>query len=202
MKIFCIGRNFGKHALEMGAEIPTEPVFFMKPDNALFKSGKFYYPKFTSNLHYECEMVVRINRVGKNIEERFAHKYYDQVSLGIDFTARDLQKKCKEKGLPWEVAKAWETSAPISKQWLSTEEVDVNNCSFELLKNGELVQKGEATDMLFSVDKLIAYLSQYHTLKIGDLIFTGTPEGVGPVEIGDELKGSLNGKEMFMLKIH
>jgi acylpyruvate hydrolase len=197
MKIFCIGRNYSNHAKEMNAPVPKAPVFFMKPDNAITKMRNFYYPKFTSNLHYECELVIKINRVGKNIAEKFAHKYYDEFSLGIDFTARDLQQECKDAGLPWEVAKAWETSAPMSKKWISTSDIDPNTCSFELSKNGQQVQAGKATDMLFSVDKLIAYLSQYHTLKIGDLIFTGTPEGVGPVVIGDELVGKIEGREMF-----
>lgn len=197
MKIFCIGRNYADHAKEMKAEVPSEPVFFMKPDNAICKTRNIYYPKFTSNLHFECEMVVRLNRVGKNIDAKFAHKYYNEVSLGIDFTARDLQKQCKDKGLPWEIAKAWENSAPMSKKWISTDELDVNACAFELVKNGEIVQKGNTKDMLFSVDQIIAYLSQFHTLKIGDLIFTGTPEGVGPVNIGDKLEGTLNGSQMF-----
>ncbi|MFT5581626.1 MAG: acylpyruvate hydrolase [Psychromonas sp.] len=201
MKIFCIGRNYAEHAAEMKAEVPTAPIFFMKPDTALSKENYFYYPKFTNDLHYECEIVVKIGRTGKNIEEKFAQNYIDSYSLGIDFTARDLQQKCKEKGLPWEIAKAWENSAPISKKWLSTKEFKHDNIDFSLVLNQEQVQKGNSSQMLFSIPKVISYLSQFNTLKIGDLIFTGTPSGVGPVKIGDELKGYVGTQEMFALKI-
>lgn len=201
MKIFCIGRNYADHAKEMNASIPSEPVFFMKPDTALTKEKDFYYPSFTKDLHYECEIVIRIDKVGKNISPEFASKYYSQFSLGIDFTARDLQKNCKDKGLPWEIAKAWENSAPISDLWLNVKDYDLSNLHFDLTQNGNLVQKGNSKDMLFDVNQVIAYLSKFNTLKVGDLIYTGTPEGVGPVKIGDELVGSIENKEMFRLAI-
>lgn len=201
MKIFCIGRNYSDHAKEMKAEVPSAPIFFMKPDTALLKESDFYMPKFTSDLHYECEIVVRINRVGKNISENFAHKYYSEIGLGIDFTARDLQQECKQKGLPWEIAKSWENSAPIGNFWFDIKDLNMENIQFHLEKNGILVQKGSSSDMLFSIDKIIAYLSQFNTLKVGDLIYTGTPAGVGPVEVGDELVGFLENKEMYRLKI-
>lgn len=202
MKIICIGRNYADHAKEMKADVPTEPVFFMKPDTALLKDGMdFYFPDFTKDLHYECELVVRIEKVGKNIAEKFASKYYSQVTLGIDFTARDLQQKCKEKGLPWEIAKSWEQSAPLSNEFINVSDLDLNNIQFELKKNGEVVQVGHTSDMLFSIDKIIAYISRFMTLKTGDLIYTGTPAGVGPVQIGDMLEGFLNGKKMFEFNV-
>lgn len=198
MKIICIGRNYADHAKEMKAEVPIEPVFFMKPDTALFKDGSdFYYPEFTKDLHYECELVVKIDKVGKNIQEKFAHKYYSQVTLGIDFTARDLQTKCKEKGLPWEIGKAFDSSAPISSRMIESSTLHLDNLQFELRKNEKTVQVGHTKDMIFNIDKIIAYVSQYTTLKTGDLIFTGTPSGVGPVQIGDKLEGFLNGEKMF-----
>lgn len=201
MKIFCIGRNYADHAKEMKAEVPTEPVFFMKPDTALLRGSEFYLPNFTQDLHYECELVVRIQKAGKNIQPEFAHKYYSEISLGIDFTARDLQQKCKEKGLPWEIAKSWENSAPISDLWISTQNLDLNAIAFSMAKNGETVQTGNTKDMLFTIDQIIAYLSQFNTLKVGDLIYTGTPAGVGPVVIGDKLEGELMGQKMFGLTI-
>jgi 2-keto-4-pentenoate hydratase/2-oxohepta-3-ene-1,7-dioic acid hydratase in catechol pathway len=186
----------------MKADVPKEPVFFMKPDTALLKDGMdFYFPDFTKDLHYECELVVRVEKVGKNIAEKFASKYYSQVTLGIDFTARDLQQKCKEKGLPWEIAKSWEQSAPLSNEFINVSELDLTNIQFELKKNGEVVQVGHTSDMLFSIDKIIAYISRFMTLKTGDLIFTGTPAGVGPVQIGDMLEGFLNGKKMFEFNV-
>lgn len=202
MKIICIGRNYAEHAKEMNAPLPASPVFFMKPDTALLKNGSdFYYPEFTSDLHYECELVVRIEKAGKHISAQFAHKYYTHVSLGIDFTARDLQQECKEKGLPWEISKSFEHSAPISEKWISKGDLDLSNCSFHLRKNGEIVQTGNTSDMIFSIDSVIAYVSQFMTLKTGDLIFTGTPSGVGPVKIGDQLTGVLNGQDMFTFDI-
>jgi len=201
MKIFCIGRNYSDHVKEMKSEVPSSPIFFMKPDTALLKESEFYIPKFTNDLHYECEIVVRIDRVGKNIAENFAHKYYGEIGLGIDFTARDLQQECKQKGLPWEIAKSWENSAPIGNLWLKKTDLDLKKIQFHLNKNGETVQKGSSSDMLFSIDKIISYLSQFHTLKVGDLIYTGTPAGVGPVTVGDELIGYLENKEAFRLKI-
>ncbi|MDG2463994.1 MAG: fumarylacetoacetate hydrolase family protein [Crocinitomicaceae bacterium] len=201
MKIFCIGRNYREHAKEMNAEVPQNPLFFMKPDTSVLKGNDFYFPNFTKNLHYECELVVRISRVGKNIQEEFAHKYYTEIGLGIDFTARDLQSECKKNGWPWELAKSWENSAPVGHTWINKSELNLENISFELDLNGKTVQKGNSKDMIFKIDRLIAHLSQYNTLKVGDLIFTGTPGGVGPVQIGDTLVGRLEGKEMFALNI-
>ncbi|WP_343785715.1 fumarylacetoacetate hydrolase family protein [Wandonia haliotis] len=202
MKIICIGRNYSDHAKEMNAPLPSKPVFFMKPDTALLpKRNPFYYPDFTKDLHHELELVVRIARLGKNISEKYAHEYYNEVGLGIDFTARDLQQECKEKGLPWEIAKSFEHSAPLSERFVPIQELDLDTTSFELLKNGVAVQSGHVKDMIFSIDKLIAYVSQFMTLKIGDLLFTGTPAGVGPVQIGDHLEGFLNGEKLLDLKI-
>ncbi len=202
MKIICIGRNYADHAKEMNAEVPTVPVFFMKPDTAILKNGQdFYYPDFTTDLHYECELVYRINKTGKNIQAKFAHKYYSEMTLGIDFTARDLQQECKAKGLPWEIAKSFENSAPISDLSQQTESINPKEISFELRKNGEVVQHGHSKDMIFSIDEIIAYISRFMTLKTGDLIYTGTPQGVGPVAIGDVLEGSLNGQKMFRFAV-
>jgi len=201
MKIICIGRNYAKHAKELGNAVPTEPVFFMKPDTALLKEGDFYHPDFSKDIHHEIEIVVRINKVGKNIDEKFAHKYYSEISLGIDFTARDLQEKCKEKGLPWEKAKAFDNSAPIANTWLNVSNLKLENLNFKLLKNGSDVQIGNTGDMIFSIDKLISYVSKFVTLKVGDLIFTGTPEGVGKVAIGDHLEGFIEDKKLLDLNI-
>ncbi|MGV3632175.1 MAG: fumarylacetoacetate hydrolase family protein [Bacteroidota bacterium] len=198
MKIICIGRNYSDHAKEMNAPTPSKPVFFLKPDVALLtKNSPFYYPDFTQDLHYECELVVRINRMGKNIGEQFAHKYYDEIGLGIDFTARDLQQQCKEQGLPWEIGKAFEHSAPLSERFIPKGELDLSNISFSLQKNAVEVQHGNSSDMIFNIDQIIAYVSQFFTLKTGDLIFTGTPAGVGPVSVGDQLKGYINGTLLF-----
>lgn len=202
MKIICIGRNYANHAKEMNSPIPEVPMFFMKPDTALLpKKNPFFYPEFTKDLHYECEIVVRIKKLGKNIAEKYAHEYYDEIGLGIDFTARDLQQKCKEKGHPWEIAKSFEHSAPLSEKFLDKEKLSMGDLNFYLYKNDELVQHGNTKDMIFTIDKLIAYVSQFMTLKIGDLLFTGTPEGVGPVQIGDTLKGRIEETDMFTLKI-
>jgi acylpyruvate hydrolase len=202
MKIICIGRNYAEHAKEMKAELPTEPVFFLKPDTSILREGNpFFYPSFTKDLHYECELVIRIIKVGKNITPRFAPNYYSEVSLGIDFTARDLQQNCKEKGLPWEIAKAFESSAPISKTFIPLEELDWKNLSFTLLKNGQQVQLGRVKDMIFSIDEIITYVSKFMTLKTGDLIYTGTPSGVGPVRIGDKLEGFIEDRKMFEFAI-
>ena len=189
MKIICIGRNYAEHAKEMKSEVPTEPVFFMKPDTALLKDGEpFYYPDFTKDLHHEIEIVIKINKVGKHIEEQFAHKYYDEIGLGIDFTARDLQAQCKAKGLPWEKAKSFDASAPLGKFVSKSSLGNLDDIAFELKINGASRQVGNTKDLLFSFDKVIAYVSKFVTLKVGDLIYTGTPEGVGPVAIGDKLK--------------
>ncbi|MFO0355565.1 MAG: fumarylacetoacetate hydrolase family protein [Sphingobacteriaceae bacterium] len=200
MKIICIGRNYAEHAKEMKADLPTEPVFFMKPDTALLKDEDFYFPEFTKDLHHEIELVIKISKAGKHIEEQFAHKYYEEIGLGIDFTARNIQAKCKEKGLPWEKAKAFDNSAPIGK-FVNKSTLDLNNLQFELKINGNSKQVGHVKDMIFSFDKIISYVSQFISLKVGDLIFTGTPEGVGPVKINDKLEGYLNGDSFLNLNI-
>lgn len=202
MKIICIGRNYANHAKEMNSAVPEVPMFFMKPDTALLpKKNPFFYPNFTEDLHFECELVIKITRLGKNISEKYAHEYYDHVGIGIDFTARDLQKICKEKGHPWEIAKAFEHSAPLGNKFIPLEGLDISNINFRLEKNGVIVQKGNSSDMIFSFDQLISYVSRFMTLKIGDLIFTGTPEGVGPVKIGDRLKGFIEDEQLLDLKI-
>lgn len=201
MKIICIGRNYADHAKELGNKVPGKPVFFMKQDTSLLMKNKpFYYPEFSKEIHYETELVIRINRLGKHIEKRFAHRYYDEIGLGIDFTARDLQNECKSKGLPWEVAKAFEQSAPLSDEFIPKADLP-ENINFSLDINGKTVQKGNSKNMIFSIDDLISYLSQFFTLKIGDLIFTGTPEGVGEIKIGDRLQGRLEGKLMFDFEV-
>lgn len=202
MKIICIGRNYAEHAKEMNSSLPTKPIFFLKPDTALFKDNNpFYIPDFTSEMHYECELVVRINKVGKNIQEKFAQKYYDEIGLGLDFTARDLQQNCKEKGLPWEIAKGFDNSALISNKFIKIDHDKINDLNFKLDLNGQTVQEGNPNQMIFTIDQIIAYISQFITLKTGDLIFTGTPSGVGSISIGDELKGFIKGKEFFNLEI-
>ncbi|MDQ3047315.1 MAG: fumarylacetoacetate hydrolase family protein [Bacteroidota bacterium] len=188
MKIICIGRNYAEHAKEMKAAVPTEPVFFLKPDTALIKDDQaFFYPDFSKDIHHEVEIVLKISKPGKNIEEKFASKYYDEIGIGIDFTARDLQAQCKEKGLPWEKAKAFDGSAPVGRFIDKKKISDLNAINFKLELNGNLVQKGNTSDLLFSFDSVIAYVSRFFTLKTGDLIYTGTPEGVGPVKPGDRL---------------
>lgn len=202
MKIICIGRNYADHAKEMNAPLPEAPVFFMKPDTAMLPAGNpFYIPDFTNDLHYECELVVKIKKAGKHIPENFAGDYYDEIGLGIDFTARDLQTACKEKGLPWEIGKAFDNSAPIGTHFLPKTALNLADLTFTLRKNGELVQTGHTTDMIFSIDKLIAYVSQFITLKTGDLLFTGTPAGVGPVAIGDRLEGFIAEEKLLDLQI-
>ncbi|MCW3076299.1 MAG: 2-hydroxyhepta-2,4-diene,7-dioate isomerase [Bacteroidetes bacterium] len=200
MKIICIGRNYAEHAKEMKADLPTEPVFFMKPDTALLKEEDFYIPDFTKDLHHEIELVLKICKAGKHIEEQFAGKYYDEIGIGIDFTARDIQTKCKEKGLPWEKAKAFDNSAPIGK-FIRKENIDLNNIGFELTVNGQSRQRGNSKDLIFSFDKVISYVSRFVTLKTGDLIYTGTPDGVGQVQIGDKLEGFLNNEKLLTLTI-
>ena len=192
MKIICIGRNYAEHAKELNNPLPTSPLFFMKPDVALLTDSKFYYPNFTKDLHFECEIVVKIDKAGKNILEEFAHKYYSKITLGIDFTARDLQAKCKNEGLPWEIAKSFDNSAPISTKWLNLSDLDFEQTTFNFYQNDNLVQHGKSSDMIFNINQIIAYVSKFVTLKTGDLIFTGTPSGVGPVAIGDHLRGELN----------
>ena len=202
MKIICIGRNYAEHAKEMNSTLPTKPIFFLKPDTALFKDNNpFYIPDFTSEMHYECELVVRINKVGKNIQEKFAQKYYDEIGLGLDFTARDLQQNCKEKGFPWEIAKGFDNSALISNKFIKIDHNKINDLNFKLELNRQTVQEGNPNQMIFTIDQIIAYVSQFITLKTGDLIFTGTPSGVGSISIGDELKGFIKGEEFFNLEI-
>jgi 2-keto-4-pentenoate hydratase/2-oxohepta-3-ene-1,7-dioic acid hydratase in catechol pathway len=201
MKIICIGRNYADHAKELNNDIPAEPVIFLKPDTALLpKKNPFFIPDFTNDLHHELELVVRINRIGKSIEERFASRYYTQVTVGIDFTARDVQKACKENGLPWEKAKAFDGSAAIG-EWVDLGDRDIQNLNLELKKNGQTVQLGNTRDMLFGVNRLIEEVSKYFTLKIGDMIFTGTPAGVGPVQRNDELEAFLSDQSLLKLRI-
>jgi len=201
MKIICIGRNYADHITELGNERPETPVIFMKPDTAILRNNDaFYYPDFSKDIHYECELLIRINKEGKSVEPRFAHKYYDQIGLGIDFTARDLQAKAKEKGLPWEMAKGFNGSAPTSP-FISKEGFDLTNTQFQLELNGQVVQDANTSLMLWPVNELIAYVSKYFTLKKGDILFTGTPKGVGPVKIGDRLVGRLAGKQMFDFEV-
>ena len=202
MKIICIGRNYVNHAKELGSQIPSEPLFFLKPETAIQPKGHpFLIPDFSNEIDYEVVLVVRIDKIGKNIEERFAYKYYSQVGLGIDFTARDIQNDCKAKGLPWEKAKGFDGSAQISRTFINKSELDLNNVSFRLEKNGEQVQVGNSKDMLFSFDEIIAHISKFYTLKIGDLIYTGTPEGVGKVKEGETLQGFIEDKEMFKVAV-
>ena len=197
MKIICIGRNYIDHAKELNNKVPEKPMFFLKPETSLLlKNRPFYYPDFSKEIHYETEIVIKIKRLGKHIEEQFANRYYSEIGLGIDFTARDLQRDCKEKGHPWEIAKAFEHSAVVSEHFINKEDLP-DNINFKLELNGEIVQNGYTKDMIFSVDKIINYVSQFFTLKIGDLIFTGTPAGVGQVKIGDNLKGYIENQLMF-----
>ena len=202
MKIICIGRNYADHAKELndGAEIPKEPLFFLKPDTALLRNNDpFYVPSFSNEVHYECELVVKITRLAKCIDERFASRCYEEVGLGIDFTARDLQREAIQKGLPWEMCKGFDHSAALSPEFVSLAELggDINNLEFEMELNGEVRQRGFTKDMLFSVDKIISHVSKYMTLKIGDLIYTGTPVGVGPVTPGDNIKARIGGRTLL-----
>jgi len=202
MKIICIGRNYTKHIEELENEKPKEPVIFLKPDSAIvLKNNPFIIPPFSNDIHYEVEVLVKINRIGKFIDEKFAHKYYNEIGLGIDFTARDLQAKLKEKGLPWEKAKAFDGSALVGKFVSKTQFKNVNNLNIEMLKNGEIVQKGNTSQMLFNIDYLISYISQYFTLKIGDLIFTGTPSGVSQVLKNDKLELLLEGEKLATVNV-
>jgi len=202
MKLICIGRNYVEHIKELENEKPTDPVIFLKPDTAiLLKKQPFFIPDFSNDVHHEVEVLVKINRVGKYIDRKFAHKYYDEVGLGIDFTARDLQTKLKEKGLPWEKAKAFDGSALIG-DWVSIKEVnDISAIEFSLKKNDIIVQKGNTSHMLWKIDEIIEYVSKYFTLKIGDIIFTGTPAGVSRVNTNDKLIGFIENKEMFSIII-
>ena len=201
MKIICIGRNYAKHIKELANEKPKEPVIFLKADSSILpKSNPFVIPPFSDDVHYEVEILVKINRVGKYIDQKFSYKYYDEIGLGIDFTARDLQRKLKEKGLPWEKAKAFDGSAVIG-DFYPKQDYNLENIRFQLLKNNEMVQDGNSIDMLWKIDEIIAYVSKFFTLKKGDIIFTGTPEGVGKVNNGDVLVGKLEDKEIFKVNI-
>lgn len=202
MKLICIGRNYTEHIEELKNERPTDPVVFMKPDTSiLLKKQPFFIPDFSDDVHHEVEVLIKINRVGKHIEKKFAHKYYQDIGLGIDFTARDLQSKLKEKGLPWEKAKAFDGAAVVGK-WISKAELgDIDAMDFRLEKNESIVQQGNTKLMLYKIDEIIEYVSKYFTLKIGDIIFTGTPAGVGRVEAGDLLTGYLEDKQLFSINI-
>lgn len=201
MKIICIGRNYALHAKELGNDIPEEPVIFLKPDTAILKDNlPFYIPSNLGSIHHELEIIVKINKPGKKIAKNFASKYYSEVSIGIDFTAREKQNWLKSKGLPWELAKSFDNSAIIGK-WISKENLDIKNLNIELIKSGKSVQKGNSNQMLNDIDDIISFVSQYFTLKTGDIIFTGTPEGVGEAQIGDQLKGYLNGQELFNFEV-
>ncbi|WP_417444406.1 fumarylacetoacetate hydrolase family protein [Joostella sp.] len=202
MKIICIGRNYTEHIKELQNEKPTDPVIFIKPDSAVLKNQHdFYIPEFSNDVHYEVELLVKIGKVGKSIDTKFAHKYYNEIGLGIDFTARDLQSKLKEKGLPWEKAKGFDGAAVIGKWILKSELGNINNIDFGLKKNDAFVQKANTSLMLWKVDELISYISTYFTLKTGDVIFTGTPAGVGKVSPEDYLEGFINEEKMFSLKV-
>ncbi|MBT9146261.1 MAG: Ureidoglycolate lyase [candidate division WS2 bacterium] len=202
MKIICIGRNYSEHIKELGNEVPEEPVVFLKPDSAILRNNEtFYIPEFTNEVHYELELVIKINQPGKYIEKQFAHKYYDEIGLGVDFTARDIQQKLKEKGLPWEKAKGFNGSAPISNFVPKTEYPDLQNLTFNLLVNGETKQVGHTAQMIHTIDEIVVYVSKYFMLKIGDLIFTGTPSGVGKVNAGDTLQAYLEDKKMMQFLI-
>lgn len=202
MKIFCIGRNYVDHAKELGNGVPDEPVIFMKPKNALVQDhAPFYYPEFTNELHYEVELVLRVNKNGKYIQPKHAVNYFNAVSVGIDFTARDIQNDLKEKGLPWEKAKAFDNSAAIGKMIDITPDLDMKNISFSLKKNGEVVQKGNSADMIFNLDSIVSNISNYFSLNIGDLIYTGTPAGVGECVVGDKLEGFIGDQKLLEIVI-
>ncbi len=202
MKLICIGRNYASHISELNNERPDEPVIFLKPDTAiLLKKFPFVIPEFSNDVHHEVELLVKINRVGKYIDAKFAHKYYDEIGLGIDFTARDVQQKLKDKGLPWEKAKAFDGSAVVGefldKKLFSSQE----SITFGLTNNGNIVQQGDSSQMLWNIDEIISYVSQYFTLKIGDIIFTGTPQGVAKVNPGDVLEGHIENKTLFRIQV-
>ncbi|MFP4046762.1 MAG: fumarylacetoacetate hydrolase family protein [Bacteroidales bacterium] len=198
MKIICIGRNYAEHASELGNAVPEKPIFFFKPDTSIIRKNRpFFYPDFSDEIHYETEIVLKINRLGKNIQKKYASRYFDELTVGIDFTARDLQRKAKEKGHPWEIAKAFEGSAPIGKFVNIKKFQDIYNLDFQLKVNDQIAQHGNTKDLIFSFDHLISYVSKFITLKIGDLLFTGTPAGVGPVAIGDRLTASVENKTLL-----
>ena len=202
MKIIAIGRNYAAHIAELNNERPAQPVIFLKPDTAIVRNNDaFYYPEFSNNIHFEVELILKISREGKYVEKKFAHKYFEEVGIGIDFTARDIQQRCKEKGLPWDIAKGFNGSAPISKFVPKSNFADLQNINFSLKQNGETRQEGNSSLMLWNIDEIIEYVSQYFTLKKGDIIFTGTPAGVGPVSIGDKLEAFVEGEKMLEVAI-
>ena len=202
MKVICIGRNYRDHVKEMNAQLPSVPVFFMKPDTSIVTRNRpFYYPDFSKEIHYESELVIKICKVGKNIQIRFAHTYFDEIGIGLDFTARDLQDDCKKKGLPWLISKGFDNAAPIGKFLKKSTFPDISNITFHLDLNGITVQNGNSGDMIFPFEELISYVSRFITLKMGDLIFTGTPVGVGPVKIGDRLEAFIEGEKLLKTDI-
>lgn len=203
MRIFAIGRNYAEHIKELNNERPDEPVIFTKPDTAVLRNNApFYHPDFSKDVHYECELVLRICKEGKNIEEKFAHKYYDAIGIGIDFTARDLQQKAKDKGLPWDIAKGFNGSAPLSEKFIPVSSFpDLKNINFSLKVDGETKQQGNTSLMLFSFDYIISYLSRFFTLKTGDIIFTGTPKGVGPVKVGNVLSAYVEQEKILEFEV-
>lgn len=201
MKIICVGRNYPEHIEELKNATPKSPIVFIKPDNAVLRNNEdFYYPTFSQNIHYEVELLVKFHKKGKNIQAKYANKYYNQIALGIDFTARDIQNELKAKGYPWEIAKGFDSSAVLGK-WRDVGHFDMQNIQFSLHKNGEVVQNGNSKNMLFGIDEIIAYVSQFFMLKIGDVLFTGTPSGVGSIQIGDRLTGYLQGEKNFEINI-
>ena len=202
MKILAIGMNYPLHVKEMNNILSPEPVIFSKPESALLLNNKpFFYPDFSTDIQYETEIVIKIDRLGKHIASQFAHRYYTEITVGIDFTARDLQRRCKEKGHPWEIAKAFDNSAPVGRMVAKTAFSDIQNINFRLDINGETVQQGNTKDMIFTVDQIIAYASRYFTLKIGDLIYTGTPHGVGSIKIDDHLQAYLENEPVLDFKV-
>jgi len=202
MKIICIGRNYYQHIDELANKVPNEPLFFLKPETAIQpKNHPFFIPDFSNNIHYEVELVIKINKTGKNIEEKFANKYYSDIGLGIDFTARDIQNECKLQGYPWEKSKGFDGSAQISNDFIHKNDIDISNISFSLKKNGNIVQTGNSAEMIFNFNEIISYISKFYTLKIGDLVYTGTPMGVGKVEKGDVLEGFIEEKQMFKVLV-
>lgn len=202
MKIICIGRNYVAHITELENKLPEEPLFFLKPDSAIVQHNRpFFIPDFSREIHYEIEVLVKISKLGKYIQEKYAHTYYNEIGLGIDFTARDLQRKCMEEGNPWEIAKSFDNSAIVSKFLSKDQFPDLQNIDFSLYKNGEIVQRGNTGDMIFSIDTVISYISRFMTLKIGDIIYTGTPSGVGPVVINDRLEGYLGNLKLLDFRI-
>jgi 2-keto-4-pentenoate hydratase/2-oxohepta-3-ene-1,7-dioic acid hydratase in catechol pathway len=201
MKILCVGRNYSEHAKELGNAVPENPVIFSKPDTALIKNNEpFYHPDFSQDIHHEVELVIKISKMGKKIQPKFARNYFTEIGLGIDFTARDVQSKLKEKGLPWELAKAFDGSAPIG-EFINIEGKDLSNINFSLTKNGEMVQQGNTAQMIFPFEEIVSFVSQYFTLKVGDLIYTGTPAGVSKINIGDKLEGFIENQLMLTCEV-